>query len=110
MRDPTGMAGEVRCDDASEGAALGLLGLMTGLSEEFWCAGWMTGMEYDLWHIEPHTRWGQGEISGRQAALLRLLHEEAGGWWAWVGVRPSAGPMFLSTEEWRELREKETSL
>lgn len=26
------------CDGPDEGAALGLLGLMTGISEEYWCA------------------------------------------------------------------------
>lgn len=29
---------QVRCDQADEGAALGLLGMMMGISEEFWCA------------------------------------------------------------------------
>ncbi len=102
MSDPTGMADEVRCGDASEGAALGLLGLMTGMSEEFWCAGWMSGMEYSLWRVEPDMQWGQGTVSGRQADLLRLLHEECDGWWAWTGDGPDAGPRFFRTAEWLE--------
>lgn len=97
MSDPTGMANDVRCSDAAEGAALGLLGLMTGISEEYWCAGLMSGMQYDLWHVEAGWRYGRGVISERQASLLRLLHEECDGWWVWSG---SYGPKFLRTTAW----------
>ncbi len=95
--DPTGMADTVRCGDTEEGAALGLLALMTGISEEFWCAGWMNGMEFDLWRRAAGTNYGQGIITERQATLLRLLHEECGGWWMWDYAR---GPVFVRTEEW----------
>lgn len=108
MSDPTGMANDVRCGDASEGAALGLLGLMTGLSEEFWCAGWMSGMEYSLWRAGAGMRWGQGIISERQATLLRLLQEECDGWWAWVGEGADSGPQFFRTAAWLEHLRKPT--
>lgn len=100
MSDPTGMADDVRCGDAFEGAALGLLGLMTGISEEFWCVGWMSGLEYTLWYVEAGQEYGQGMISERQSTLLRLLHEECDGWWAWIGEGMAAGPKFLTTAEW----------
>lgn len=82
-------------DTASEGAALGLLALITGISEEFWCAGWMDGIEYRLWQVKPGTGYGQGVISERQSELLRLLSEECDGWWRWDG-----GPRFVRSAEW----------
>jgi hypothetical protein len=88
-------------DTAAEGARVGLLALMAGLSEEYWCAGWLTGLEYSLWRIEPGARFGMGRISPRQATLLTLLAEEAGGWWVWYRE-----PVFLPMAEWLDHLEK----
>lgn len=87
------------CDDTQEGASLGLFSLMTGISEEYWCAGWMDGLEYALWQAEPGKSYGQGVITDRQATLLRLLSEESGGWWHWVGDNPK----FIRLENWIQL-------
>lgn len=87
------------CDLAEEGAALGLLGLMTGLSEELWCAAWMSDTEYRLWNVTPGTGWGMGEITDRQATLLRLLSEECDGWWFYEAGK---GPKFIRREQWIE--------
>ena len=89
---------EIFCDDTAEGAQLGLIGLMTGISEEYYCAGWMSGLEYDLWLIEPGSHYGQGVITERQAALLRLLSEECDGWWHWT----ADGAKFIRLEKWRQ--------
>lgn len=86
------------CDLAEEGAALGLLGLMTGMSEENWCAGWMVGMEYSLWGCAAGDGFGMNAITERQAALLRLLAEECDGWWIYV---KGVGPKFVRLEWWR---------
>ncbi len=88
----------IRCGDSSEGAEVGLLGLMTGISEEFWCAGWMSGLEYDLWEAAAGKSYGQGTISERQAMLLRLLSEECDGWWYWY---QNDGPKFVRLDKWR---------
>lgn len=90
---------DVFCDLAEEGAALGLLGLMTGLSEEHWCASWMLGMEYSLWPPAAGTRFGMGAITERQATLLQLLAEEAGGWWTYDNEK---GPTFVRLDAWKE--------
>jgi hypothetical protein len=87
----------ISCDDRQEAAALGPLALMTGISEEFWCAGWMAGLEDALWRVQPGTKWGQGTISERQALLLRLLSEECDGWWRW---EDNAGPVFVKLADW----------
>jgi hypothetical protein len=90
----------IRCDDAAEGAALGLLGLMTGISEECWCAGWMEGLEFSLWGASGGMRYGQGIITERESQLLKLLSEECDGWWRWAD-----GPLFISTADWLRLLE-----
>ena len=46
-------ADDVREGDATGGAALGLLGLMTGLSEEHWCAGWTQWIWQGARHRSP---------------------------------------------------------
>lgn len=100
-------ANSIQCDDASEGAAYGLLALMTGISEECWCAGWMDGLEYRLWDIAisatTPTRYGQGEISPRVTFLLKNLALEAGGWWIYDDTD---GVKFLRTEDWISLRKQ----
>jgi hypothetical protein len=87
------------CEDAEEGARWGLLGLMTGISEERWCAGWMRDLETQLWRARNGETFegGPSIVTQRQADLLRLLSEEAGGWWAFDDTH---GPIFLPMEEW----------
>ena len=92
----------VMCDQADEGAAVGLLALMSGLSEEHWCAGWINGNEFSLWNAAngcaASPNYGQGVITERQAQLLRVLHDEAGGWWIY-----DDGPQFIPSDKWREI-------
>lgn len=86
-------------DLAEEGAQYGLLCLMTGISEEFWAAGWMSGLEFSLWRAANggERGYGMGKISDRQATLLKLLSDEAEGWWIY---EDSIGPRFLSMKAW----------
>lgn len=85
----------IECEDTSDGAAVGLLGLMKGISEEYWCAGWMSGLEFDLWQAPAWKRYGQGVITERQATLLRLLSEECDGWWYYDN-----DPQFIRRKDW----------
>jgi hypothetical protein len=92
---------QVRCDDAAEGARLGLLGMMTGISEDHWSAGWLKDLELELWQARQDGgpfEYGHGVVTQRQCALLRLLSDEAGGWWVFD---MGAGPVFLSMNQWR---------
>lgn len=69
---------------------------MSELSEYYECAGWLSGLSDVLWvalHGGPTHFWG-GEPTEGELALLRRLHEEAGGWWD--------GEEFVTTAEWRE--------
>lgn len=86
------------CDLASEGAATGLLALMTGISEEYWAASWIMGLEYSCWRAISRgpSPFGKSMLSQRQCELLRLLSEEASGWWHWT----DEGPRFAPLENW----------
>lgn len=112
-------------------AAACLRYLMREISEDSWCAGWMSGLEYELWEavLEAKGRplveqqsWGgenavrpveEGEaghamalyglspIADHEAKELLRLHLAAGGWWVWDAVL--IGEKFVSTEQWRDL-------
>jgi hypothetical protein len=75
--------------------------MMSYLSEEMWCAGWMTGCEYALWadltgqEVAGKRAWG---IAEEDKEDLRFLHEAAGGWVMWS--EDAGEKVFLSTEAW----------
>jgi len=96
-----------RCESSAEGAALGLLGLMSGISEEYWCASWLHGLEFDLWKAATDANYGRGRISERQAKLLQLLSEECDGWWHWKESEAD-NPKFVSLVEWQEILNRST--
>jgi hypothetical protein len=65
--------------EVDDGARLGLLGIMTGISEDHWSAGWQTDLEVELWRareIGGPFAYGHGVVTQRQC----VLSEEAGGW------------------------------
>ena len=91
---------ELLCDCPEDGAKLGLLALMAGISEECWCSGWMMENEFACWQAAAAGRaqnYGQNVITVRQAKLLKLLSDEAGGWWIW-----DHKPRFVRLDEWLE--------
>jgi hypothetical protein len=45
----TGRRGVDALDEQTITASL-LRKLMSGISEEYWCAGWLAGLEYTLWN------------------------------------------------------------
>jgi len=55
---------------------------MSELSEVAYCAGWMDGLEFELWRAligGPRT-YGRLEITDEQLARLRALSGAASGW------------------------------
>jgi hypothetical protein len=67
---------------------------MSDLSEDYWAAGWLTGLEFELWTAvrEEASRVGQAN-----AARLRYLSSKCGGWIVWGG----RGPRYVTLEEWQ---------
>jgi hypothetical protein len=81
-------------------AASCLRELMAAISQDYWCAGWLGGIEFDLWStvmgLPPGTK-----ISEREKTLLRLLSEECEGWWTWSDS--ARGLKFVPLAEWQEI-------
>jgi hypothetical protein len=81
-------------------SALALRDLMSDISEEYHCAGWLTGLERELWAMVQggDRRFGLGEVDENTVKRLRDLHERSGGWWRYDDEH---GEMFVTTEEWQ---------
>lgn len=63
-----------------------LWGKMSDISESCWCIGWMSGNEYWLWRaceLDTPQPYGMGVVEAQDIAELRLLREQANGWWIW---------------------------
>ena len=81
---------------------------MEQLSENLWCAGWLMGLEFDLWIWVERRRAGLGAPEAQgfgppkgwelDADTLAWLADQAGGWWRWPEEGP--GPVFVGMEEW----------
>lgn len=87
-------------DAIQEYAKDALYAKMSAISEDCWCAGWMSGTEYSLWEIVKAGggRWGMGEVTKGQAFELDVLYHDAGGWWVWRGEDEE----FMPTVEWEK--------
>ena len=56
--------------------------LMSSMSEQAWSAGWMRGLEYELWRAvqSPACKVGRLQLSPPQCDRLKELSEKCGGW------------------------------
>ena len=104
-----------------------LLGAMSEHSEDVFCAGWMSGLEYSLWEIgtsagaasEPdEIRYSSGWYSAPLCRRLVALAELIDVWWTWrspirnavetdpIREQPGVehGPWPVTLETWRRMR------
>lgn len=91
-----------------------LFEVMTDLSEENWCAAWLSDLEYTLWSFVcelrtsgefPTRRWGADIIERAQVLELSDLSLAAGGWWMWNLPRGTTsergqGAIFVTAAVW----------
>lgn len=80
---------------------------MSDLSEEYYCAGWLIGLEYSLWNMLEggSRRFGLGEVTDEELRDLWALYQQAGGWWTWYDSEDpdTMGEVFVTVEEWNEM-------
>jgi len=75
--------------------------LMSDLSEDHWCTGWLSHCEYALWgdltgeEVPGHKGWG---LSEEEIEELRVAHELAEGWIMWSNEQGEK--VYLPTKEW----------
>lgn len=68
--------------------------LMSALSQEHACAGWLSGWEYLLWRILLDG----DDITPRDARELRQASDDCGGWIVWPPRDDST--RFVPMDEW----------
>ena len=89
--------------------ALALSDYMSDLSEDTYCAGWMSGLEFALWGfvLNGPGKYGMGEITQANIDDLKYLSELAGGWVHWTGNKGvpgfRGGLEFVLFDEWESL-------
>lgn len=82
--------------------------LMSEISEDCWCAGWLSGLEFDLWEMVQGgpRRFGMGEVSEEDVQRLRVLSNECGGWIVWNMDKGDTS--FVPLAEWEAIYAAET--
>lgn len=82
-----------------------LIDLMSDISEECYCAGWMHGNEYRLWDAITNPNddriYGFTKINDEQIERLRDLSRKLDGWVVWDD---EVGERFVTIEEWERIR------
>jgi len=66
--------------------AIALLRLMEDISESHYCAGWLMGLERDLFRItfcDGDPNYGMDEVSVGRRQQLKRLAEVSESWWVW---------------------------
>jgi hypothetical protein len=87
-------------DEQSITATL-LVKVMSGISEERWCAGWMHNLEYMLWDAVTGRR--EDICSPKEMEQLKYLSEKSGGWIIWD--EQTKGERFVPMQDWLRLYE-----
>lgn len=87
-----------------------LVRLMREYSEDFWCAGWLSGLEYDLWEFtcgeaETYGTYLGSYLKDSERDYLKQLANDAGGWYYWSDKTP-VGERFISMDDWLKMYEE----
>lgn len=92
--------------------------LMSDISEDCYCAGWMNGNEYTLWEMlttpTAPRNYGMGQVSDRDIAEMRAISNDIGGWIRWHDDADEPdlpanewGPRFEALEDWQRRYDKQ---
>jgi len=82
-----------------------LIDLMSDISEDAYCASWMSKCEYGIWEaIHTNGHYGMTVIARDEAMRLRVISRLIGGWvqWEWGN---SDDPVFVPMDEWQRMSE-----
>ena len=75
---------------------------MSSLSEAAWYAGWMEGLEFELWRaiIDGPFRYGRLELTTTHIERLRVLSESCGGW---ILFDDDLEEAFVPADRWKSI-------
>ncbi len=79
--------------------------VMSGISEEYWCAGWMHNLEYMLWDAVIGKR--EGICSPEEIEQLKYLSGKCSGWIIWD--EEAKDERFVPMQDWLRLYEAKRS-
>ena len=81
---------------------------MSDISEDAYCAGWMIGLEYDLWRIvvAGGGHYGAVSLGDEEVQELRDLSAACGGW---IMYERDKGEVFVPLVKWQELFDQRRS-
>lgn len=73
---------------------------MSSISEDCYCAGWLSGLEFQLWSAVMNDPVEQGwwKVTQSDIDALRLLARQCGGWIVWDESRRDE--MWVPIDEW----------
>ncbi len=86
--------------------------VMSDISEDCYCAGWMLGLEYAIWGAlqDGDRSYGMSEMDAAQLERCRVLAKELDGWVIWYDDDKDAelpldewGPRFVPMAEWLKM-------
>jgi hypothetical protein len=79
-----------------------LAAAMSDLSEAGYHAGWLGGLEYDLWRLmlAGGQHYGHHNVSEEELMRLRSLFERCGGWIVFDDQREE---VFVSLKDWEKM-------
>ena len=78
-----------------------LLKIMSAISEEYWCAGWLHDLEYILWDAVIGRR--KDICTPEEIKQLKYLSEKCGGWI--ILDTQTRSEIFVPMQQWRRLYE-----
>jgi hypothetical protein len=84
-------------------AAESLVKLISSISEEHCCDGWLSEIEYELWACVrgKDVQVCFSNVTAEDVKKLRNLHLKSGGWWHWDDI--SGTKVFMTTNEWNKV-------
>lgn len=86
-----------------------LASMMSEVSEDHYCAGWLVDLEYELWEIitEKNRPFGFGYIDPGKLLAIASLARELGGWIVWQhnDDPEKSGERFVTFEEFEPMYE-----
>ena len=78
--------------------------MMSDISEDCWCAGWMSGLEFLLWEAVSTGdagSWARHGVTIEHIAKLQRMSDVLGGWVMWDdGLRDER---FVPIDEWLDI-------
>lgn len=93
--------------------------LMSEISGDCYCAGWMSGLEYALWNLVLYPsgprHYGQSEVPLADIKQMDMLSQEIGGWIVWKDDEDGLpleewGEYFIPMDQWIEMYAKHTAM